>query len=213
MVLTGRQQQILDASMQVIDQNGLRGFTMRNIAQRIGFTDAALYRHFSDKGAILEALARQFQSTTLENLDEIRSTPGINALQRLKLFLMGRAIAFQSNRPMTSMLFAEELFRGEGAALNLNAITRETHAYQLQQVVLEGQADGSIRADLPAQHLVMMMMGGMRQMVTTWKTLDELKAQGQPTSLVATVEAFWKTFEKLTCNPTPQSAPNLRIFP
>jgi len=207
MVLTGRQQQILDASMQVIEQDGLRGFTMRNIAQRIGFTDAALYRHFPDKGAILQALASHFQMITLENLEKIRLTPGVNALQRLQLFLKGRAMEFEGNRRMTSMLFSEELFRSDGEALNLNRITRVARAYQLEQMVLEGQLEGSIRADLPAQHLVLLLMGSMRLMVSTWKTLLDPPSEGDQPSLVTTVEAFWKTFEILTRDTSKKTAP------
>jgi len=42
MTLTARQKEILDASLEVIDREGLKRFTMKNVALQIGVTDAAL---------------------------------------------------------------------------------------------------------------------------------------------------------------------------
>ena len=77
MTLTPRQKEILDASLRVIDQEGLKRFTMKNVAQQIGVTDAALYKHFPDKGAILSALATLFKESTLDILTSIQSDPSL----------------------------------------------------------------------------------------------------------------------------------------
>ena len=60
--MTSRQKEILDATLTVIDRDGMKKFTMKNVAQEIGVTDAALYKHFPDKAAILGALANLFST-------------------------------------------------------------------------------------------------------------------------------------------------------
>ncbi|MEI8095654.1 MAG: TetR/AcrR family transcriptional regulator [Spirochaetales bacterium] len=195
--LTERQSEILEASLQVIESEGLKGFTMRNIAQRIGFTDAALYRHFPDKGAIIGAIARLFRSNTLENLEAIRSNTSLNAVEKLEMFLMGRAREFETKRALTSILFSEELFRGEGEALNLNLSTLETHASQLHAIVSEGQAEGTLRKDLSPSHLVLLLTGPMKQMVSNWKSHADRNPE-DCSSLVQTVAEFWKTYRIVT---------------
>ncbi len=187
--MTERQQEILDACLKVIEKEGLKGFTMRNIALQIGFTDAALYRHFPDKRSIVEAIARLFQATTLETLQEIRNNAALDPLGKLEAFLLGRAGQFQENRALTSILFSDELFRGDGVALSLNNDTLEHHARNLQELISEGQEAGSIRQDVPAVHLVMLLTGSMRQMVIAWKN-----APAAGPALVPTVAAFWKTY-------------------
>lgn len=51
-----RESQILRAAGTLIDEEGFEGFTTTAIAQRAGISTATLYRHFSDKHAVLRAL-------------------------------------------------------------------------------------------------------------------------------------------------------------
>lgn len=52
----GRKGQILEAAMDVFDEYGYDGGSMREIASRVGVRESALYRHFPAKEAILKAL-------------------------------------------------------------------------------------------------------------------------------------------------------------
>jgi len=190
--LTPRQQEILDASLTVIDREGLKKFTMKNVAQEIGVTDAALYKHFPDKGAILGALATLFKETTLDHLATIRANTGLDALGKLEEFYKTRAHQFQNNRALTVSLFSEELFRDIAIVSSLNEDTMSNHAQQLLEIIQEGQKAGTIKADLPAQHLVMLLTGPMRLMVATWKAAPDLGPD-----LVTRVGAYWQTFAKI----------------
>jgi len=190
--LTPRHQEILDASLRVIDRDGLKRFTMKNVAQEIGVTDAALYKHFPDKGSILGSLAALFKATTLDQLESIRQNHRLDALGKLEAFVKGRARQFQENRALTVTLFSEELFRNIASVSSLNNDTMENHAQQLLSIVREGQSSGTIRGDLPPQHVVMLLTGPMRLMVTGWKS--EL-GQGPP--LTQRVDAYWETFVKI----------------
>lgn len=52
-----RRKQILQAALSIMRERGLEGATTRRIAERVGITEPALYRHFhSKKEIILEAL-------------------------------------------------------------------------------------------------------------------------------------------------------------
>jgi AcrR family transcriptional regulator len=190
--LTPRQQEILDASLKVIDRDGLKRFTMKNVAQEIGVTDAALYKHFPDKGAILGSLAGLFKAATLDQLESIRANDSLSALGKLEAFIKGRARQFQKNRAMTVTLFSEELFRDIASVTSLNNDTMVSHAQQLLAIITQGQASGVLRKDLPPQHVVMLLTGPMRLMVTGWKS-----DPGAGPSLVQRVDAYWETFVKI----------------
>lgn len=190
--LTPRQQEILSASLTVIDRDGIKKFTMKNVANEIGVTDAALYKHFPDKGSILGALADLFKATTLDHLEEIRRTEGLTALEKLERFVKSRAEQFQSNRALTVTLFSDELFRDLAAVSSLNSDMMENHGRQLLSIIREGQEAGVLRADLPAGHLILLLTGPMRLMVAGWKSAPEA---GPP--LVARVNAYWETYAKI----------------
>jgi AcrR family transcriptional regulator len=54
--LEGRRGEILDAALVVFSEKGYEGGTMREIAQRLGLTEPALYRHYAGKEALFEDL-------------------------------------------------------------------------------------------------------------------------------------------------------------
>ena len=61
-----RRDQILDAAMECFASSGFRGTTTREIAGRVGLTEAALYRHFASKEALYAAIvARKIEAPDL----------------------------------------------------------------------------------------------------------------------------------------------------
>ncbi|MCC5579441.1 TetR/AcrR family transcriptional regulator C-terminal domain-containing protein [Microtetraspora sp. AC03309] len=52
----GRREEILDAAVAIADEHGLDAVSMRALADRVGVTPMALYRHVSDKAALLDGM-------------------------------------------------------------------------------------------------------------------------------------------------------------
>lgn len=75
-------ERILRASRELLKNEGLSGFSMRGVAERVGVSATALYRHFHDKDALLSALLEQGFSTFYTYL--MRSLAGKTPLDRLR---------------------------------------------------------------------------------------------------------------------------------
>lgn len=54
---TSTSAQILSAARRILDREGVDGVTMRAVADAVGLTPMAIYRHFDSRGALLNALA------------------------------------------------------------------------------------------------------------------------------------------------------------
>jgi AcrR family transcriptional regulator len=50
---------LLDEAVRTIAREGAAGLTLREVGSRLGVSRSALYRHFSDRSALLAAVARQ----------------------------------------------------------------------------------------------------------------------------------------------------------
>ncbi len=71
-------EQILDASLRLFSEKGFARTSVRDIAQAVGITDAAIYYHFASKRDLFEALLDERGFTAaLESLEraEIRAGP------------------------------------------------------------------------------------------------------------------------------------------
>ena len=66
-----RRIQIVAAAKALFAAGGLERVTMRNIARRVGITQAAIYQHFEDKEAILFAIAEDFFSDLIADSEKM----------------------------------------------------------------------------------------------------------------------------------------------
>ncbi len=59
--MTSRKQEILEQAMDLVIREGIAALTMKHVAQQVGFTEAAMYRHFRSKRELVISLIRMIQ--------------------------------------------------------------------------------------------------------------------------------------------------------
>ena len=81
----GVQSEILEAAREIFIREGYEGFSMRILADRIGYSAAATYRHFKSKGEIFQRLADESFAALMQasaNVKPIESEDPVNRLKR-----------------------------------------------------------------------------------------------------------------------------------
>jgi len=164
---TQRQRQILDTAVQIIAEQGIQELTVKRLSHRIGISEPALYRHFENKLAILMAILDSFAEWSRHAVEKVLSS-GASPPEQVRGIFRAHIERFQETPAMAGILFSEAIFRNEKQlAEAVFAIMRQTQA-SLQEVVAKGVGNGSFRADVPVEHLVMIVMGALRLLVTRW---------------------------------------------
>ncbi len=178
--LTVRQKQIIEAALDIIVHQGIQQLTIKNLAEKVGFRDAAVYRHFKSKYDILFTIADLFEKSSRSVLETIGRSSCSN-LEKIKLFFLDRCQIFAADKIATTVMFSDDLFKKESElAAKILAII-ETHQKLLEKILRAGQASGEIKP-LPAPHLFMTIMGSLRLLVTRWQASGcrfDLAAEGQ----------------------------------
>ena len=165
--LKPRQQQIVDVAIQLIADGGIQQLTMNNIAQRIGISEPAIYRHFSSKKDILLTILAQFKRHSEFQAKQAHffETSGILLLETIFVEYINQ---FTKTPNLASVVFAEEAFRGEGEVL-AEILSIMTLVYDtVTEVVGRAQARGELRNDLPDRHLALTFLGSLRLLVKHW---------------------------------------------
>ncbi len=166
--LSARQVEIIGAALDLISSNGIEALTIRHLSERLGFSEAAFYRHFPSKGRIFSALAERFEQSSGEFLDRI-GVGGQNAPERVAAFFLDRCRLFASDRLVTEVMFSEELFKADAELAQRVRRIISGHRRQLEEILAAGQAAGSITPRVPPGHLFMVIMGALRLLVGQWR--------------------------------------------
>lgn len=70
---------ILSAALELVDDAGLSALSLRSLGKRLGVSQAAFYRHFPDKAALLEGICEQLWRLTYERfLALVQGADGIH---------------------------------------------------------------------------------------------------------------------------------------
>lgn len=81
---TARQDELIDLALEVVREAGLAGLTVRKLAERAGFTEAALYRHFPHKQALLLAMIERLsEERLLRPIRALAADPALTPRQRV----------------------------------------------------------------------------------------------------------------------------------
>lgn len=80
--LPGTRQRILDVALALFAERGYDATSMREIAERVGFTKAALYYHFDSKADIVRSMLVETEQRVAGLVDWARAQPRTPALRR-----------------------------------------------------------------------------------------------------------------------------------
>jgi AcrR family transcriptional regulator len=80
---------ITAAARRLLDQQGIAGVTMRHVAVAVGITAMAIYRHFPDREALLNAVADEGFSTLAASIKKrrFRGTPAVRLAKMIEIYL------------------------------------------------------------------------------------------------------------------------------
>ena len=191
--ITGRQTEIVEAALAIISERGLEALTIKGIAARVGFSDAAVYRHFRNKAQILSTIIDLFAGSSARLLEEINACE-CSSLDKIKLFFLDRCRVFSVDRVLATVMFAENLFQNDPALAARMHQVLGSHRQLLLKIIRGGQRQKAIR-DLPAGHLFTLVMGSLRLLVLQWRT----SAYGF--DLLRAGEKLWLSLEAMIANP------------
>lgn len=167
-MISERQKEIIEVSINLIAQKGIQGLTIKNISREIGISEAAIYRHYENKIQILLTLLDHFRMISGKLFKEVSELP-ISALEKIDNLFMKHFKIFAENTSWVAVIFAEEIFRNEPILINKVRDIVNQNDVLIQLILKEGQNSGEIRNDAEIEHLSVITMGALRLFVKKWQ--------------------------------------------
>ncbi|MFC1834247.1 TetR/AcrR family transcriptional regulator [Thermodesulfobacteriota bacterium] len=153
-----RQRQILEAALQITLENGLSGLNITGLASRSGLVPAGIYRHFSSKDEIVDAVLYFLRNRLFAFIESIREeTP--DALERLHLLLTRHLKLLLDHPGIPQIVFSDGIFSQVGNGFTKTSEIIEGYLERVEQIVREGQVSRRICPGLDPKTVSVMFFG------------------------------------------------------
>lgn len=185
--MAGRREQIVEAALELVSEEGTPGLTMMNIAERIGTSDAALYRHFRSKQEIMEAMIRRFGGDLLRAAREAaREAP--DPVEGLRRMMQTQIEHIVRRRALPRMILLEEVhMQDEALKAEVERVVRG-YLDLVQEKLGEAQREGQVPTDVDVEAAAVTFLGTVQSSAVLWS----LNPERFP--LLERAPALWEVF-------------------
>lgn len=151
-----RQLELTDAALHLIATEGITALTTRRLADAVGLSSGAIFRHFPTLDDLLEAVVARVEVVLDATYPPTDLAPGL----RLERFVAARAHAVGDQLGILRLVLSEQFLLAlpRGGAERLTACVVRTRRF-IEQGLRDGQAAGEVRADLSVEALAPIVMG------------------------------------------------------
>lgn len=158
---TAKRTEIADAALRIIGERGITALTMASLAEELGVSPGAPFRHFSSRNEILEEVAHR----VVELIGAAFPDPGLPPLERLSQLFLARTEILGRNVGVGRLIFSDQFTKAlpDTAAAEIRGLIRKTRAFLLA-ILKEGSETGLTRTDLAPEDLLTPVMGTLQHL-------------------------------------------------
>ncbi len=172
-----KQQEILDKTLELVRKNGLAGLTTKKIAEKVGFTEAALYRHFPTKNALINGLIDRLEDMLIGPIREIAGDREVPVEVRLERILSHHAKLVYEQNSLPILLLAEATASGDPELLGRMRSILHEYLSVLEGLIREVQTGGSVDKTPKEDCLSLVLLGAPAALAIRHRLLPDRRLE------------------------------------
>ena len=184
-----RREEIILAALTLVANQGVKSMTVERISSLVGIVPSAIYRHFTNKAEILEAVIGLIFERMRDNVAQANKV-NFNSLYAIRKLLMRQVQLIMEFSTIPQILFSEEVYK-ENPVLKAKLHQMISNFLSaLSKIVERGQQEGRIRTDMESRSIAIMFMGLFQPPAFLYHLNDG------KFDIVRQVDMAWKMFSK-----------------
>ena len=159
-----RREQIVNAARKLVIKVGSENVTVRRIAEEVGFTEAAIYRHFRSKRDILYLLVENIESSLISDLT-IEDDRGGDVFETI---LLRHLSAIEKRRGISFQVIAEIISLGDKKLNQRIYDTIEKYLAKLTTILKDEVRQGRLRRDIDVDATAFLIFSVLQGLSNIW---------------------------------------------
>ncbi|HUX52806.1 MAG TPA: TetR/AcrR family transcriptional regulator [Williamwhitmania sp.] len=166
MEITPRQLEIIEAASKILTSSGLSGFTIKNLAKEMQFSESAIYRHFTSKEEIIIAMLNYLSDNIEKRLTNMAwmSDPEEN----FKTLFREQIKFFKQNPHFVVAVFSDGLMEESQRINEILMKLMNVKMKHLMPIIMDGQQKGIFTNAITTEELMHIVMGAFKLQMFKW---------------------------------------------
>jgi AcrR family transcriptional regulator len=190
-----RQKEIVLAARKLIVKYGSEHVTVKKMADEIGVSEAAIYKHFKSKKDVLSFLIDDIDLILTEDIERNYPTD-LDSIEILKRIILEHISGVSQRRGVAFQVIAEIVSLGDKSLNKKVSKVINDYIERIRLILAEGVKSGIIRPDLDTSAAAKLFFGMTQGLVNIW-ALDQYK-----TNLEEEYKPLWNVFLQAILNPS-----------
>ena len=159
-----RREQIVNAARKLVIKCGSENVTVRRIAQEVGVSEAAIYRHFKSKRDILYMLVESIEINLISDL-ESQNRPEYGRLENV---LLNHLSALEMRRGISFQVIAEIISLGDKKLNNRIYETIKKYIEKFKELLVTEIEKGEVRGDIDVDAAAVILFSVVQGLSNIW---------------------------------------------
>jgi len=159
-----RKEQIVNAARMLVIKVGSENVTVRKIAEEVGFTEAAIYRHFKSKKDILYLLVENIETSLLSDL----IAGGNQSGDVIETILLRHLSSIEMRRGISFQVIAEIISLGDNKLNRRIYDAIERYIEKLKTILQKEVSKGKLRRDIDVDATALLIFSVVQSLSNIW---------------------------------------------
>jgi AcrR family transcriptional regulator len=165
--LSKRQTEIIETAIKLIGDGGIQALTIKNLSNKIGVTESAIYRHFKSRTEILETLLDSIKENIIAKYTQAAKSKK-SSFEKIEDMITFQFETFSANPSFAIVILSDGLYQNEPGLRSKIYAIMEFAKKTFIGIIEEGMKLGEIRNDIPGDQMAFVIMGSVRLMINQW---------------------------------------------
>jgi AcrR family transcriptional regulator len=166
-----RKKQIIDAARKLIIKRGSEHIRIKEIAETVGLTEGAIYRHFKSKKDILSLMVEGIETDLVGDIDRALNDD-CSTLDTLEKVLANHLSAIEQRRGVSFLVIAEIISLGDKKLNKQISATIANYIGRLKELLSRGIKSGELRQDIDLEAAATLFFSMVQGLVNMWALSD-----------------------------------------
>jgi len=162
-----RQRQTIDAARKIIATRGMEALSIRELAREVGFSEAAIYRHFPSKKDILLLLINDIETTLLNTVERAASEKS-EPLESLENVLKAHLSYVEQRRGVSLIVISETLRLADKSLRKRMFEVVNRYLSRIEELLAQGVRSGQISQEIDLGTAALTFFAIIHTTVTLW---------------------------------------------